>query len=81
MPPKNTGFEWGIYRGEIESLRARGTSIKDIHQSLFNRYDNIPSAYRTLEWQVQIWEAEDLIFARRYSIYEDLWLIEFYNNE
>jgi len=81
MPPKNSGFEWGIYRGEIESLRARGTSTKDIHQCLFDRYNDIPSSHRTLERQVKTWEEEDSSFTRRYSIYEDLRLIEFCNNE
>ena len=79
MPP--ISFNWGVYRGEIESLRARGTSTKDIHQSLFDRYDDIPSSHRTLERQVKTWEEEDPSFARRYSIYEDLRLIEFCNNE
>jgi hypothetical protein len=73
MPP--ISFDWGVYRGEIESLRARGASAKDIWRSLFNRYDDIPSSHRTLERQVKTWEEDDLSFARRYSIYEDLWLL------
>jgi hypothetical protein len=28
MPP--ISFDWGVYRGEIKSLRARGASAKDI---------------------------------------------------
>ena len=79
MPP--ISFDWGTYRGEIESLRARGTSAKDIWQSLFNRYDDIPSSHRTLERKIKAWQEEDPSFAPRYSIYEDLRLLEFCNNE
>ena len=41
MPPKSSGFKWGIYRDEIKSLYAQGTSAKDIWHSLFNKYNDI----------------------------------------
>ena len=75
MPP--ISFNWGVYQGEIESLRARGTSAKDIWRSLFNR---IPSSHQTLKRQIKTQE-DNLSFARQYSIYKDLRLLQFYNNE
>jgi hypothetical protein len=74
MPSKDSGFEWGVYRGEIESLCARGASTKDIWQSLFDRYNNIPSSYQTLKRKIKEWQGEDPSFAPRYSSFKDLLL-------